>query len=296
MKIQFLNGGLANQAFQYIFTKYYNLLTKSQDVIYLDDTYFALNTVHNGYELERVFGIKAPMLSDVFDNDVWEHILAEKTKGKSVPSILCENGIDTVMVSEVGKSYTSFNPFEGKVMHTPLHQYNPAILTLTGNVYYHGYWINKNWMYQFEDEIKRDFDFPPITEEHNKRLFELICESNSLSIHIRRGDYINLGWDVSPEIIKTLINTFIKNGGNDWNLFVFSDDIKWCKENSEESGFTLFKNCYYVEGNTSGLNFRDMQLMSNCKGMILSGSAFSYLAALLNNRKEVYINPTPREL
>lgn len=32
--------------------------------MYLDDSYFALHTVHNGYELEKVFGIKAPMLRD----------------------------------------------------------------------------------------------------------------------------------------------------------------------------------------------------------------------------------------
>ena len=47
MKIQFLNGGLANQAFQYIFAKYYEL-SHPGDAMYMDDTYFALNTVHNG--------------------------------------------------------------------------------------------------------------------------------------------------------------------------------------------------------------------------------------------------------
>ncbi|MCI9144363.1 MAG: alpha-1,2-fucosyltransferase, partial [Lachnospiraceae bacterium] len=51
MKIQFLNGGLANQAFQYIFTRVYEL-SHPGEVIYMDDSYFALNTVHNGYELE----------------------------------------------------------------------------------------------------------------------------------------------------------------------------------------------------------------------------------------------------
>ena len=56
MKIQFLNGGLANQAFQYIFARYYELAYPGESM-YMDDTYFALNTVHNGYELERVFGI-----------------------------------------------------------------------------------------------------------------------------------------------------------------------------------------------------------------------------------------------
>ena len=80
MKIQFLNGGLANQAFQYIFARHYEL-SQSGDIMYLDDSYFAIHTVHNGYELERVFGIKAHMLSECFDKAVWEFILEEKKKG-----------------------------------------------------------------------------------------------------------------------------------------------------------------------------------------------------------------------
>ena len=45
MKIQFLNGGLANQAFQYIFARYYELSHPGEQM-YMDDSYFALNTVH----------------------------------------------------------------------------------------------------------------------------------------------------------------------------------------------------------------------------------------------------------
>ena len=61
MKIQFLNGGLANQVFQYIFARYY-ALSHPGDKMYLDDTYFTLHTVHNGYELEKVFGLRSGIL------------------------------------------------------------------------------------------------------------------------------------------------------------------------------------------------------------------------------------------
>lgn len=66
--------------------------------MYLDDSYFALHTVHNGYELEKVFGIKAPMLSECFSEDVWAFILEEKKRGKSVPQTLSENGIAMGMI------------------------------------------------------------------------------------------------------------------------------------------------------------------------------------------------------
>ena len=118
MKIQFLNGGLANQAFQYIFARYYEL-SHPGDCMYMDDTYFALNTVHNGYELEKVFGIHPHMLSQCFDEEVWNFILEERRNGKSVPQILCENEIDTYMISEVGEGYRTFNPFQGRVVQIP---------------------------------------------------------------------------------------------------------------------------------------------------------------------------------
>jgi hypothetical protein len=84
--------------------------------------------------------------------------------------------------------------------------------------------------------------------------------------------------------------------GVKWELFVFSDDISWCREHQAECGFDLFENVTFVEGNIDGKNYLDMQLMSRCKGMILSNSAFCYLAALLNTEKKFWVNPTSREL
>ena len=102
LKIQFLNGGLANQVFQYIFARYYEL-SHPGDKMYMDDTYFATYTVHNGYELENVFGVRPHMLSGCFDGKVWNFILEEKRRGKSVPQILQENQVDIQM--EIGRAH-----------------------------------------------------------------------------------------------------------------------------------------------------------------------------------------------
>lgn len=159
MKIQFLNGGLANQAFQYIFAKHYELSFPS-DVMYMDDSYFALNTVHNGYELEKVFGIKPHMLSKCFTQDVWDFILKEKRMGKSVPQILNDNGIEISMLVEGDeKSYKNFNPFDGNVQMIPWCEYNPEILALPGNIYYHGYWITYEWFKKYDYIFCRNLPF-----------------------------------------------------------------------------------------------------------------------------------------
>lgn len=295
MKIQFLNGGLANQAFQYIFARYYEL-SHPGEIMYMDDSYFALNTVHNGYELDKVFGIKAHMLSECFDDEVWGFILEERRKGKSVPQILCENEIEMYMISEVGEGHKTFNPFDGQVVSLPCNEYIPKILDMPGDIYYHGYWINKNWFAAYREQFLEEFRFPEMTDKKNRDYLEQIQNTNSVSIHVRRGDYVTLGWAMEPKFCRMCIEKFLNGGGSKWDAFVFSDDIPWCREHREELGLTEFQNITFVEGNVKGKNYLDMQLMSNCKGMILSNSAFCYLAALLNVNLQRCMNPTQREV
>ena len=274
MKIQFLNGGLANQVFQYIFARYYEL-SHPGEVMYLDDSYFAFNTVHNGYELESVFGLKPHMLSDCFDDEVWNFILEERKNGKSVPTILCENGIPFSLLSEVGDTYNGFNPFSGTVQYVPCNEYHPEILDLPGDIYYHGYWINKNWFAQYQNIFLQELKFPEITDSKNKEYLQKIQNTNSVSIHIRRGDYVKLGLALETDIYQALIQNFISNVpfGN-WHLFVFSDDISWCKEHQSEMSFSLFETVTYIEGNIHGKNYIDLFLMTQCKAMLISNSAF----------------------
>lgn len=289
MRIQFLNGGLANQAFQYIFTRDYEL-SHPGEVIYMDDSYFALNTVHNGYELEEVFGIRPHMLSECFDAEVWEFILEERRRGKSVPQILNENGIEMYMISEVGDGYKTFNPFEGRVVQTPTNQYSPEIQDMPDDVYYHGYWVNGKWFERYREVLLKDFTFPEIRDQGNREYLHRIQSVNSVSLHIRRGDYVTVGWTIDPKWYRYCIDKFKLTIPGQWELFVFSDDIPWCKEHGNDLGFGKFKNVTYVEGNTHGRNYMDMQLMSKCKAMIMSNSAFCYLAWLLNVDRKYYID------
>lgn len=293
MKIQFLNGGLANQAFQYIFARYYEL-SHPGEIMFMDESYFALNTVHNGYELEKVFGIKPHMLSEFFEDEVWKFILEERKLGKSVPQILCENGIDMVMISEVGENHKKFNPFDGKVFSIPCNEYFPQILDEQGDIYYHGYWINENWLNKYKDIFLSEFRFPTLEDTKNIAYLDRITNTRSVSIHIRRGDYVDLGWAFEPALYHDFIEKFVAQFDNHWEVFVFSDDIEWCKKNRQALGLTIFEDAIFVEGNIQGKNYIDLQLMSHCKAMIMSNSAFCYLAALLNTEKEICINPTRR--
>lgn len=296
MKIQFLNGGLANQTFQYLFARYYELSHPGQ-IMYMDDSYFALNTVHNGYELEKVFGVKPHMLSECFDKDIWNYMLEEKKNGKSVPQILFDNGLNICMISEVS-NYGIFNPFDGKIWMMPVHECNPEILDYNEyeNIYFHGYWIHHGFFYAYEDVFRKELSFPKITDERNADYLKQICGDKSAAVHVRRGDYITVGLAAAAEIIGTHVDAFVREAGNDWHLFVFSDDIDWCRENGKTLKFDKFKDITFVEGNVNGKNYIDLQLMSECKAMIMSNSSFCYLAALLNTKRQYVENPTRWEV
>ena len=294
MRIQFLNGGLANQVFQYIFARYYEL-SHPGEVMYLDDSYFALNMVHNGYELEKVFGVKPHMLSECFDEEVWEYMLSERTKGKSIATILNENEIPFYMISESG-NYKEFNPFSGKVIEVPCNEYHPEILDWPEDAYYHGYWINKKWFDKYRDVFLKELSFQNTDDPKAKEYDSLICSTHSLAVHVRRGDYVSLKWAYSTEVYRKMIEAVLEQNVCTWHLFVFSDDIEWCKENVSEIGFDKFEAVTFVEGNVHGKNYLDMWLMSHCEGMLVSNSAFCYLAALLNTRLQYYVNLTSREI
>ena len=140
--------------------------------------------------------------------------------------------------------------------------------------------------------------FAPITEPQNQKYAEQIQSVNSVSVHIRRGDFVALNWNSSPEWYKRAI-MIAEQKVEKAVYFVFSDELDWCKANRAALGLSeVWKRVVFVEGNSSITNFRDMQLMSMCKTNILVGaSSFSYLAALLNaNNNAMVINASGREV
>lgn len=293
LKIQFLNGGLANQAFQYIFVRHFEL-SHPGEIMYMDDSYFALNTVHNGYELEKVFGIKPHMISEVFDADVWEYMLEQKKQGKSIPQILKDNGMDIDMVTETS-NYMEFNPFDGTIYIGNANAYDPDVQCVERNTYFHGYWIHKNWFQQYRLNMLKAFQFPPVTDAYNQSLMERILNERSAAIHIRRGDFVKVGIAYEVDTYEKMINRYLECFGGETTLFVFSDDIAWCKQNGTAIGMDKFKECVFVEGNVNGKNYIDLYLMSLCKYMIIGNSSFAFLAALLNTQMIGYINASQRE-
>lgn len=291
MKISLLNGGLGNQVFQYIFARFGERYCLGEPW-YLDDSFFFTENVHNGYELEKVFGIKANLLSNYFEQDVWNEIIRlQKEEKLSMPQIFLNMGLPVVVVKE-----SEDVDFKGAVVKTEMNGFYPEIIKLPyENLYYHGYWINGDWFYHYREQMMEELRFPELKDEKNRKYAEQIQNSFSVGIHIRRGDFVTIGWDMPPEYYENACKNVIAEN-SEAIFFVVSDDIEWCRENEKKLGLNLAKDTIYISGNIDGKNYIDMQLLSMCRGMIMSNSSFCYLAALMDYNLELVVNPTARKV
>lgn len=292
MKIQYFNGGLANQVFQYIFYRYAQLSCGEKDIWLLDDSFFFFKEEHNGYELEKVFGLKPNLLSRQFAPDAWKVFVDNRKNRIGTAQTMLNMGFDVQMIAEAA-NYKTDNPFHGTVHQIPCNEYHPEILQFPGEiVYYFGYWINKSWFAAYREQFLSELSFPPILDEKNLRYASKIKSSLSVGVHIRRGDFIRLGWNIDTKIYHNYAK-LLTDSYPELTFFVFSDDISWCRDNMEQLGLSLAHETVFVEGNIDGSNYIDLQLMTMCKGLLMSNSSFSYLAALLNTNLQFYINPVP---
>ncbi len=177
MKIQQLSGGLANQVFQYIFYRCGEMADPFH-VWYLDDSAYFAGNVHNGYELEKVFGVKPKLLSKYFEPDVGKEYVEFKKQGVSVPEVILQCGEDIVMYAETD-DYTMTNPFSGEIYRmTPAGHFYPDILTISAdNVYYHGNWVDENWFELHKDVFLDELKFPELKSKQAKKYMEEIQDT-----------------------------------------------------------------------------------------------------------------------
>lgn len=277
MHIVFMNGGLGNQVFQYMFYRCYRKLLPQTDIVIDDGKFFGDDVPHHGYELQRIFGLELPLLSQRFTPDVWQYMVKMRQQGVDIPEQLRISGLPLKVIREKGITNINFN---GEVEDLPVGA--SMNVNKNENIYWHGYWLTNSFYSQAKVEIKEDLRFPDFNDEINLMLQEKINRaSEPTAIHIRRGDMVKLGWAADPEYYK-LILKFFESKNHVSQYLLFSDDIEWCEEHADELGLTDIADRLLVVDNNQNDNYwRDLQLMSLCKNRISDRSSFSMLAGLL---------------
>jgi len=107
--------------------------------------------------------------------------------------------------------------------------------------------------------------------------------SEYISIHVRRGDYLQYP-NHHPQQTIEYYQSAVYNIGLDKTYMIFSDDINGCKSMFEFIPNKIFYN--------SGIDWLDMYIMSMCKHNIICNSSFSWWGAYLNeNPTKIVIAP-----
>ena len=162
----------------------------------------------------------------------------------------------------------------------PSWSYNQIDPLYYTSIEYYGYYQSSKNFGNFKNEIKDLFQ--PTKEFINKikNLYPSVFEQNSISIHIRRGDYTTVS-DILPVIDKSYINkslSLIKDKGP---IFIFSNDKDWAKENLK------YENSIVVDNLE---DYEELWMISLCKNNIMSNSSFSWWGSYLNNNNnQVYV-------
>lgn len=146
-----------------------------------------------------------------------------------------------------------------------------------------------------KEELLNSFKFPEITEEKNMKILDVICKTNSVAIHARRGDMLQSNWYCYKYGYFKRAVKYVKKNVDNPVFFFFCDtgSIEWCKENENIFGLDFTKDkVWFIDWNIGRKYYRDMQLMSYCKHNIITNSSFGWWGAYLNqNPSKITISP-----
>ena len=256
MIIAKLMGGLGNQMFQYAIARNFSLrhnVTLKIDLSFLNNRNMGSNFVYRDYDL-NLFNINPD-----FDIDLSKRII----RSNQPHYHYSQSYMDTVS----------------------------NLLIDGGSVLLDGYWQSPLFFSEFEEQIRKDFEFISKVENETgevKEMLELINSKNSVMVNVRRTDYLNtsfhgvMGLDYLNQS-KEIIESKVENP----HYFIFSDDVEWCRENIKFENMTLVDHRY--KGEKFGFY---LQLMSKCKHFIIPNSTFAWWAAWLNtDENKIVIAP-----
>lgn len=170
--------------------------------------------------------------------------------------------------------------------------FHESVFSLNHDLYLDGYWQSEKYFCEIKELVRSEFKIITPPGGLNLNTINKINNSNSVSLHVRRGDFIT-----DPSAVKIYNNCsmqyydaaieYMAERVTDPLFFVFSDDIQWVKEN-----MTNKYNLIFVDQNDADSSYEDLRLMSLCKHNIIANSTFSWWGAWLNsNKNKIVISP-----
>lgn len=258
MKLVTLSGGLGNQMFQYAF--YLALRATDPHVFLYKNKIFRFNE-HTGYELQRLFGVE----KDV--KGLWmTRLLLVKALGGMIKHLCFPRKIRE-------KKIFNFDAYGEWLDKTPAY-----------GLHFVGYWQSERYFARVADIVRRTFTFDEsMLNGKSRELLSSWNKQNTVSVHIRRGDYLKgnnatvYGNICTLDYYKRALE-YITRQTDDPTFYVFSDDLDYVRQH------LVFptSNVVYVDWNRRQDSWQDLFLMSRCHHNILANSSFSWWGGWLN--------------
>lgn len=268
-------GGLGNQMFQYCIYRVFETQGKE---VQADIFYYTQHNLAMPFELDCVF----PHINLIYSSIENQYAkVACNPKRRTILKIL--NYLQFILFTDRLNYFYEIR--EG--------YFNRYIFNIK-NGFLEGFWQSEKYFSHIQEDIRKNFQFKHITDKKVLSYSKLIQETNSVSIHIRRGDYLSednrklFGGICTNNYYRKAVS-YIKSKVSDAKFFIFSDDIDWVANHTNvNSDITFVKKTEFIQPD----NWYDMYLMSQCKHNIIANSSFSWWSAWLNsNKNKIVISP-----
>ena len=253
-----LLGGLGNQMFQYAMGRALSIRLALPLVLDISMLRFRTNAyTPRDYEL-GCFRLSGQRLRDT---PVW-FFRARNTVGRWLVS----QGIDsTRFITEQSL------------------QFDPEMLQVNGPCHLQGHWLCERYFESIAAQLREDFAFLPAPPARSLEYESQIRGVKSVGAHFRRGDFTDRPFpgQCSEDYYRSALEMVASRLGGDLELFVFSDDIDWCRQNVRHPLPTTF-----VDLRGIAPPFEELRLMSACRAFVMANSTFSWWAGWLNPRPD----------
>lgn len=278
-----LMGGIGNQMFQCAFGKALEKITGRK--VLFDKFWFeeAAKTIigDTGKNASGV-SIRAFELY-IFKNLEIEYATSEEVKK-------CQN----INLPKFIKKMFKLTNKNNCIIESNAFAYDKKLLCPRRDAYYDGYFQNEKYFLSIKDKLKSWFELPALREndDYNRELLEKINASeNSVFIHVRREDYVNLDWLISQDYYKNAVK-YIQDRVQNPKFFVFcAEDPQYIRENFD---IGVEYELIGEENKTRENFFENMRLMMACKHAIIANSTYSWWAAWLSDFEgKIVIAPSP---
>jgi hypothetical protein len=262
-----INGGLGNQMFQYAFG--YAVSQKNNTDLNLDISGF------NAYDL-RDYGLE---LYDIKEGP--------KSKFETRYKFFLDriNNGDTTFLGKIARRLSRLLLGLTKSYHQEKIEFvfDKDVFNAKTDTYFSGYWQSENYFKDYRDDLLEIFKLKMLHSK-TKIYQKKIIENKSVSLHVRRGDYLALNQVQDMEYYYKAVSLF---ESKTTHFFIFSDDLEWVKNN-----FDFISQKTFVELEKHTPDHEEMYLMSLCEHNIIANSSFSWWSAWLNkNDKKIVVAP-----